>query len=345
MLVTKMIMPLNKYNIKCPYTMDKVEGITIHNTANDASAMAEISYMMGNNNYTSFHEAIDDYRVVQGIEHNRNGYHASDGIYGFGNRKTIGIEICYSKSGGERYEKAVKNAIERIAYLMKIYGLDLSAIEDKRVGTHQDRSGKYCPHRILDSGIDNFYNLIKEEYNRITNTNEEIKEETSLKYKVNDKVKINGVYSSSSSMNRLIPLLKEGVITKIVLGAKNPYLLNSGNIGWINNSCIVSNIKEEVKTTDIKVNGRVKLLNTAYKYVTGEIIPNGFKNREYTVYQENKDKVLLKELWSWVWKKDLQGYEVNKTQNKEANFNNGQIVNAVNLTNKYLYIENYKLIC
>ena len=47
MLLTKVIMPENKYSIKCPYSMVP-EGITVHNTANDASAMAEISYMIRN---------------------------------------------------------------------------------------------------------------------------------------------------------------------------------------------------------------------------------------------------------------------------------------------------------
>ena len=46
MQITKVICPTAKYPIKCP---DKttMEGITVHNTANDASAMAEISYMLG----------------------------------------------------------------------------------------------------------------------------------------------------------------------------------------------------------------------------------------------------------------------------------------------------------
>ena len=49
MQITKMLVPESKYNIKCPYEMTP-EVIVIHNTANDASAMSEISYMIGNNN-------------------------------------------------------------------------------------------------------------------------------------------------------------------------------------------------------------------------------------------------------------------------------------------------------
>ena len=54
----------------------KAEYITIHNTANDASAMAEISYMIGRPEKVSFHVAVDNYRVVTGIPFNRNAWHA-----------------------------------------------------------------------------------------------------------------------------------------------------------------------------------------------------------------------------------------------------------------------------
>ena len=148
--------PKDKINIKCPYTM-KVEGITVHNTYNDASAVNEINYMLSNDKQVSFHYAIDDKDVVQGIEENRNTWNAGDGVNGFGNRKTISIEICYSKSGGKRFEEAEKNAAVFIANLLKKYNLDIS-----KVGKHQDRNGTYCPHRTLDLGWDRFINMIKE---------------------------------------------------------------------------------------------------------------------------------------------------------------------------------------
>ena len=53
----------NKYSIKCPYTM-KPEGITVHNTANNASAENEIAYMIRNNNQASYHYAVDDIEIV-----------------------------------------------------------------------------------------------------------------------------------------------------------------------------------------------------------------------------------------------------------------------------------------
>lgn len=61
----------------------------------------------------------------------------------------------------------------------------------------------------------------------------------SLKYKVGDVVNINGVYISSTSTEKLKPAITKGTITKIIETARNPYLLDNGNIGWINDDCVV----------------------------------------------------------------------------------------------------------
>ncbi|MCI8618118.1 MAG: hypothetical protein HFJ60_07830 [Clostridia bacterium] len=333
MLVTKVLMPKSKYGKKCPYSM-KPEGISIHNTANDASAMSEISYMINNNNQVSFHEAIDDYRTVQGIEHNRNAWHSGDG-HGFGNMKTIGIEICYSKSGGERFEKAEINAAERIAYLMKQYGWNLDNITDTRhtIGTHQNRSGKYCPHRTLDMGLDRFYNMIREEYRELTGEQVTGKptiivneSNNTTGRNIGDVVSINGVHTSSSSTKKLNPAVKSGMITRIIPGARNPYLLNNGNIGWVNDSCIVSSANSQVQNNNtsaiptISKGSTVILSTNATNYATGQKIPSCYKNRKYTIMEVGNGKVLLKELYSWVYTKDLIGYEsTSNTTNNTVN--------------------------
>lgn len=158
--IVENLVPKSKYNIKCPYDMIP-EGITVHNTANDASAMAEIKYMISNNTETSFHYAVDDKEAVQGLPLNRNGWHASDGN-GFGNRKTIAIEICYSKSGGARFDKAEENAAELIASLLKQYGWGIEVVK-----RHYDyaRDKKYCPHRTMDKGWGRFLDMVKSKMN------------------------------------------------------------------------------------------------------------------------------------------------------------------------------------
>lgn len=158
--IRQMLVDSSKYSIKCPYTMIP-KWITIHNTANDASANNEVSYMRNNNYEVSFHYGVDDIEAVQGLPLNRNGWHAGDGN-GEGNRSSIGIEICYSKSGGTRFDKAEVNASQLVAKLLKDYGWGVD-----RVRTHQSFSGKYCPHRTMDNGWQRFLNMVQSELNKL----------------------------------------------------------------------------------------------------------------------------------------------------------------------------------
>lgn len=156
MEIRQMLVDESKYSLKCPNTMTP-KFLIVHNTANDASANNEISYMRTNNSSTSFHIAVDDVEAVQGIPFNRNSWNAGDGTNGNGNRNGIAIEICYSKSGGDKWEKAKTNAVELIVQLLNQYGWGI-----EQVKKHQDFSGKYCPHRILDEGWEGFLNRIRE---------------------------------------------------------------------------------------------------------------------------------------------------------------------------------------
>ena len=157
MSYTIVSMPISssKYGKKCPYSM-KPQYITVHNTANDASARNEVSYMRNNSSSTSYHVAVDDKEVVIAAPFNRNCFHAGDGRNGTGNRKTIGIEICYSKSGGARFDAAEDNAARYIASLLKAYGWGID-----RVKRHYDWSRKYCPHRTMDRGWTRFLNMVR----------------------------------------------------------------------------------------------------------------------------------------------------------------------------------------
>ena len=153
----------SKFKLKSPYTMI-ADGICVHNTANDAPAINEVNYCRNNNNATSYHIAIDDKEAIEVVPLNRMAFHAGDGLNGKGNRKYIGIEICYSKSGGSRYDNAEANAIKLIATMLhqRKWGIE-------RVKKHQDFSGKYCPHRILDkdNGWTNFLKRVQIELDKL----------------------------------------------------------------------------------------------------------------------------------------------------------------------------------
>lgn len=159
--ITQNLVDPSRHALKASYPMTP-EFIVVHNTANDASAANEIAYMRRNDLNDSFHFAVDDVQAVQGLPLNRNGWHAGDGANGAGNRKGIGIEICYSKSGGTRFISAEINAAQLIAKLLheRKWGLD-------KVKKHQDFSGKYCPHRTLDMGWNRFLNMVLAELKKL----------------------------------------------------------------------------------------------------------------------------------------------------------------------------------
>lgn len=144
--LVQMLVPAWNQAVKQTYAMTP-QFLTIHNTANDASALAEISYMAGNTQWVSYHWAVDDVQGIQAIAHNRNAWHCGDGEYGTGNRQSIGIEICHSLTpGNPRYAKSEENGAKLAAIVLHQQGWGI-----ERIRKHQDWSGKYCPHRILDN--------------------------------------------------------------------------------------------------------------------------------------------------------------------------------------------------
>ena len=270
--IKKNLVPTSKYNIKCPYSMTPI-GITVHNTANDASAQNEISYMIRNNAYNSFHYAVDDKEIVQGLPLDRNGFHASDGANGTGNRKTIGIEICYSKSGGDRFIKAEQNTVDLIVYLIKKYNWDISCVK-----RHYDYSPekKYCPHRTMDLGWSRFLKMIEDKLNP--------KKELTIENITNKKVRLKidahlwnldfNTYKEAKSVKQF----KKGDIIEVSAIANHPigskyYLTEYSYSNNIHNGFNVGDCEDyvECKTYTVKkgdtLGGIAKKYGTTYQKI------------------------------------------------------------------------------
>ena len=160
MSLIQSLLPSSKYSKKCPYSMTPI-GVCIHNTYNNAPAINEITYMKNNDSSTSYHIAVDDKEAIQAIPFNRNAFHAGDGGNGNGNRKYIAVEICYSKSGGERFKKAESRAAIEVAAILKQYGWNVNNVK-----AHRDFSKKDCPHR---TNMTEFKKLVQNELNRLAN--------------------------------------------------------------------------------------------------------------------------------------------------------------------------------
>lgn len=208
----------DNYSIKCPHSMT-AEFIVVHNTANDATAQNEVAYMIGNKNQVSFHYAVDNQEVVQGIPINRNAWACGDGANGTGNRKGIQVEICYSKSGGVRFDQAEKNAAHFIATLLRErqWGIE-------KVKKHQDFRNKYCPHRTLDKGWNGFLQMIKSYL-------DDIPVISSSDFKVGEKVRVKESATQYATGQALAWFVKGSIyeVTKVA-GDK---LLLSDIISWV----------------------------------------------------------------------------------------------------------------
>ena len=119
-----------------------------------------------------------------------------------------------------------------------------------------------------------------------------------LKYKVGDIVSINSVYKSSTSEVKLNPLIKTGTITKIVNNVKNPYLLNNGNIGWVNDDSIVENIKylSNINYKGVSIVEALNQINidSSFNYRSNLAEVNNISNYTGTTEQNTRMLNLLK---------------------------------------------------
>lgn len=131
-----------------------------------------------------------------------------------------------------------------------------------------------------------------------------------LKYKLGDKVVVSSYYKTSEDpVEKAVHKTKTGTITKVLTnGAKNPYLLNEGDIGWCNDGDIRGLANNNTKP--LSVGSKVKIKSSAKRYCTGQSIPSSVKGKLYTIAQignkKYKNGILLKEILSWVNRSDLE---------------------------------------
>lgn len=217
------LVPSSKYSIKCPYSMTP-QYITIHNTGNNASAEAEVKYMINNNNQTSFHVAVDEKHVIQAIPFNRNAWHAGDKVSGTGNRKSIGIEICRSTGDTTTFKLCEKNCAKYVATLLKKYGWGIN-----KVKRHYDWSGKNCPHRTMELGWQRFLNMVQEELNALNKPTTSV---VATNFTVRVKVNSLNIRKSASFTSAVVGTVKKGQIFTITKTSNGLGYLKSG-AGWI----------------------------------------------------------------------------------------------------------------
>lgn len=223
-------LPTEKYPIKCPNTMTPI-GITIHETDNRATAAEEITFMHRNDNEVSYHFAVDEKEIIQGLPLDRNGWHAGDGPNGTGNRKTIAIEICknYKVDNLDDYYKARARAEELVGYLMHKYGFG-----GKDIYTHNHWNGKNCPRVILQENyLDTFIEkalVHKAKYSESVTPTPTPTPEV-VKLKVGDTVKIKAS-AKAYATGEVIPTRYKGYVD-VIQQVKADRVLLKSLVSWV----------------------------------------------------------------------------------------------------------------
>ena len=123
------------------------------------------------------------------------------------------------------------------------------------------------------------------------------------------------IRSGAGTSHSIVGCIRDKGTYTIVETSGNWGKLKSG-LGWI---CLdytqkvgaVKNSAPAAQVTSFSKGQRVTLKASASKYCTGQTIPNSIKGKTYTIMQvgsgnTHPDGVLLKEIYSWVYKSDIQ---------------------------------------
>lgn len=325
----------------------KPTSITIHETDNEnvranALAHARLQYN-GNRRQASWNYSVDDEpEVYLSIPENEMTYHAGNSK---GNRDSISIEICVNRDGN--FKKAVSNAIKLSRYLINKY----PSITEVDVVQHNYWSGKNCPRRLRagTKGID--WNAFIKGVR--TGKAEVVKPKKAPKYKqtsgsfgIGQTVILKNSATHYATGER-IPSRYKGKTYTVMQRGSNRILLKE-LYSWVHTKDLVGGKKTPSKTssnssssTIYTVGGKVTIKLSAKTYATGENIPSKYKGKTYTIQQVKSDRILLKELYSWVRKSDLVGRT--SSSNKSTSnpiFKVGRKVTLKNSAKRYATGEN-----
>lgn len=159
------------YPYKCPY-LNKPQAIIIHNAATpNGTAKALNNALHNSKEYKSWHFSVDDKDVIESLPLNRNAFATGDGAYGLGNRTGIHIEIAKDNDNDSKEEwlKARDNGAKLAAELLHNYGWGIDNLKKHQDYKMTDGSYKYCPHKILDEGWDDFKFLVAQYLDQLNN--------------------------------------------------------------------------------------------------------------------------------------------------------------------------------
>ena len=182
-------------------------------------------------------------------------------------------------------EDSVADYFDLITGLSR-YSKAVNKTDPKEVITAIKEGGYATDPNYVDSvmSIINQYDLTK--YDEVVEETE-----STTNYKVGDVVTYDRIYTSSTSTKALKPAVTSGKITKVVSGAKNPYLIGNGT-GWINEASITTtkSTTTNSNTETIKKGDKVKVLKNII-YGTNKTFKKWYD--KYDVLEVDGNRVVI----------------------------------------------------
>ena len=132
----------------------KIEYIVIHYVGAVSSAKNNVDYFYDKDRKSSAHYFVDEKSIWQCVEDKNIAWHCGGAKKYYSecrNSNSIGIELCCKKDdSGKLYfeEQTLKNALELVRYLMKLY-----KIKSGKIIRHYDVTRKVCPKPFVIDDI------------------------------------------------------------------------------------------------------------------------------------------------------------------------------------------------
>ena len=262
--------------------------------------------------------------------------------------QAITIEVSNDQVGGEWHisDLCIERLIDLIVEIRQRTKNEIYIYDGTANGTitrHNMFAATTCPGSYLQSKLPYITEQINKRIKEGIAPVEVPTVQAPTKRKVGEKVTVTGIFVASNSTNRLNPARTSGTITKIIAGAKNPYLLDNGNLGWTNDGCIIDSAMTKQTTNTSVTTYTVKSgdclaeigekLNVNWKEIASL---NGIHS-PYIIYRGQKLKIptatttktnlksneeICKEVWAGKWgnggdrayKLTQAGYDANLIQ-------------------------------
>ncbi len=188
-------------------------------------------------------------------------------------RQAITVEVSNCENGGQwKISNAAWNSLVNLAVdVCQRYGFRLSydGTPNGSLTKHEMFANTNCPGPYLGGRFPELVSTVNAILDGSKAPSPEPTLSNSGSRKVGDVVTINGVYTASNSTKKLNPAKTTGTITKIINGALNPYLLDNGNLGWVNESVIVLGVSSSNTQASKKSNEEIAAEVWAGKWGSG----------------------------------------------------------------------------